>query len=113
MRVSNSKARQYVEKLEEFQGSNTFGKWIPQGGGRVNDKQVYAVYSYGSHFPMYVYDKVENKWIGNKDKYSQSTTRHQSLLRPSSVGIWYNTDELKEVIWHGGLVGTIIERART
>ena len=113
MRVSNNKARDYVNGLHEFQGSNMFGKWIPQGGGRVNDNQVYAVYSYGSHFPIYVWDSTEKKWIGNKDKYSQSTTRHQSLLRPSSVGIWYNTDELKEVIWHGGLVGTIIERART
>ena len=113
MRVSNSKARDYVNGFKEFQGSNTFGKWIPQGGGRVNDKQVYAVYSYGSHFPMYVWDSTEKKWIGNKDKYSQSTTRHQSLLRPSSVGMWYNTDELKEVIYHGGLVGSIIERART
>jgi hypothetical protein len=113
MRVSNSKARQYVEKLEEFQGSNMFGKWLDVGNGRTETNLLYVVYSYGSHFPIYVWDSTEKKWIGNKDKYSRSTTRHQSQGRPSSVGIWYDTDELKEVIWHGGLIGSIIERART
>ena len=112
-RVSNNKARDYVNGFKEFDGSNMFGKWIPQGGGRVNDNQVYAVYSYGSHFPMYVYDKVENKWIGNKDKYSRSTTRHQSQGRPSGeIHVWYNTDDMKEVIWHGGIVGFLINKVQ-
>lgn len=118
MRVSNSKARQYVNNLEAFQGSNTFAEWRIHGSGddqgNHEQKKVYVVYSYGSHFPMYIYDDQENKWIGNKDKYSQSTTRHQSLLRPSEgVEIWLNTDEMRSVVWYGGLVGTIIERART
>ena len=59
MRVSNNKAIEYVEKLEEFDGSNTMGRW-------VGDENLYVVYSYGSHFPMYIYDKEQGKWIGNK-----------------------------------------------
>jgi len=110
MRVSNNKARDFVNSLDEFEGSNTKGMWHSWDEGA---KKLFVVYSYGHHFPMYIYDEEQNKWVGNKDKYSQSTTRHQSLLRPSSVGIWYNTDELQEVIYHGGLVGSIIERART
>ena len=105
MRVSNNKAIEYVEKLEEFDGSNTMGRW-------VGDENLYVVYSYGSHFPMYIYDKVQGKWIGNKDKYSRSTTRHQSQLRPSSVGLWLNTDEMKDVVWHGGLVEHTINKAQ-
>ena len=105
MRVSNNKAIEYVEKLEEFDGSNTMGRW-------VGDENLYVVYSYGSHFPMYIYDKEQGKWLGNKDKYSRSTTRHQSQLRPSSVGLWLNTDEMKDVVWHGGLVGHTINKAR-
>ena len=105
MRVSNNKAIEYVEKLEEFDGSNTMGRW-------VGDENLYVVYSYGSHFPMYIYDKEQGKWLGNKDKYSRSTTRHQSQLRPSSVGLWLNTDEMKDVVWHGGLVGHTISKAQ-
>ena len=113
MRVSNNKARQYVEKLEEFQGSNTKGIWhnwdnIWEGGA----KKLYVVYSYGSHFPMYIYDDQENKWIGNKDKYSSSTTRHQSLLRPSSVGLWLDTEDMQHVVRHQGLVGHTISKAQ-
>jgi len=114
MRVSNSKARQYVEKLEEFQGSNTFGKWLDIGNGRTESNLLYAVYSYGSHFPMYIWDSTEKKWLGNKDKYSRSTTRHQSQGRPSGeIHVWLNTDEVKDVVWHGGLVGHIINKATT
>ena len=105
MRVSNNKAIEYVEKLEEFDGSNTMGRW-------VGDENLYVVYSYGSHFPMYIYDKEQGKWIGNKDKYSRSTTRHQSQLRPSSVGLWLDTDEIKCLVWHGGLLGLTINKAQ-
>jgi len=114
-RVANNKARAYVEKLEEFQGSNMFGKWtINLGNGRTESDKVYVVYSYGSHFPMYVYDAKEQKWLGNSDKYSRSTTRQQSQARPSGqIDVWYNTDQLKEVIWHGGLVESVMARART
>jgi hypothetical protein len=116
MRVSNNKARQYVEKLEEFQGSNTFGKWL-HDSEESKDKiemleKIYVVYSYGHHFPMYVYDKAEQKWVGNKDKYSQSTTRHQSQLRPSSVGLWLNTDEVASVVRSRGIVGYLINKAQ-
>ena len=109
MRVSNNKARQYVEKLEEFQGSNTFGKWHSWG---ESAKKLFVVYSYGHHFPMYIYDEEQNKWVGNKDKYSQSTTRHQSQLRPSEVDMWLDTDEIKEVIINRGMVGYLINKAQ-
>ena len=111
MRVSNNKARDFVNGLKEFEGSNTFGKWIKWVTDDKTD-EIYVVYSYGSHFPMYIYDKEQGKWIGNKDKYSRSTTRHQSQLRPSSVGLWLNTDEMKDVVWHGGLVAHTINKAR-
>lgn len=112
MRVSNSKARDKVNALEAFQGSNMFGKWLEKGNGREVTDKLYVVYSYGSHFPMYIYDDQENKWIGNKDKYSRSTTRHQSQARPSDEITWLDTDAMKEIIWHGGLVGYLINKAQ-
>jgi hypothetical protein len=117
MRVSNNKARDYVNGLKTFQGSNTFAEWRTHGSGDDSGlhehKKIYVVYSYGSHFPMYVYDDQENKWIGNKDKYSQSTTRHQSLLRPSGVEImWLNTNDMQGVINNYGIVGYLINKAQ-
>lgn len=109
MRVSNNKARQYVEKLEEFQGSNTFGKWHSWNEG---ERKLYVVYSYGHHFPMYIYDEEQNKWVGNKDRFSQSTTRHQSQLRPSSIGLWVDTEEMQSIVREQGLVGLTISKAQ-
>jgi hypothetical protein len=109
MRVSNNKARDFVNRLEEFQGSNTMGKWVSYDEGMT---KLYIVYSYGHHFPMYIYDEEQNKWVGNKDKYSQSTTRHQSLLRPSSVGLWVDTDDMQSIVREQGLVGLTISKAQ-
>ena len=108
MRVSNNKARDMVNSLEEFQGSNMFARWL----SKAKDNQVYVVYSYGSHFPMYIYDDKEQKWVGNKDKYSRSTTRHQSQGRPSEVDLWLNTNEMQEVINNYGIVGYLINKAQ-
>jgi hypothetical protein len=112
MRVSNNKARDYVNGFKEFQGSNTFGKWIKWVTDDKTD-EIYVVYSYGSHFPMYIYDKEQGKWIGNKGKYSQSTTRHQSLLRPSNgVEVWYDTEEMLGVVRSKGLLNYTISKAQ-
>lgn len=110
MRVSNNNAIDKVDNLEEFQGSNTFGKWVSYDEGRT---RLFVVYSYGSHFPMYVYDDNEDTWVGNKDKYSRSTTRHQSLLRPSKgVEVWLDTEELKSLVSNKGIVGHTISKAQ-
>lgn len=37
---------------------------------------IYAVYSYGYHFPLAVYTEDE-RWLVNIDKYSPSTTRQR------------------------------------
>ena len=88
MRTSNCNARQYVESKQEFQGNNTFG--IKRNG-------VYAVFSYGSHFPMYVYKS--GRWYRNTDKYSVSTSRHQSQICPLGVKfVERDTEQLKRLI---------------
>jgi hypothetical protein len=91
-RISNSKAKPVVNSMEEFKGSNTFAVW---------KGKVYAVYSYGEHFPIYVYDSLSHAWFGNYEKYSQSTSKHQSQLRPSGDVVYKNTWFLKNVIYDG------------
>ena len=90
-KVSNIKASQYTSQQIEFKGSNTFGEW-------KND--CYTVYSYGYHFPMYVFKG--GKWYENSNKYSRTTSKQQTQLRPYLLNgtsfILKNTDELKELI---------------
>ena len=70
--IANRDASVYVDKRVTFKGSNIFSEW-------KNDK--YIVYSYGKHFPMYIYKG--GVWYANGQKYSASTSRHQSHCMPS------------------------------
>ena len=94
MKLNNTDAGLAARRRQEFTGGNLYGEQV---------NQLYKVYSYGYHFPMYVYDSLAGKWLGNSDKYSRSTTRHQSLCRPSKVDHWMDTTELMTVSHKGGL----------
>ena len=41
----------------------------------------YAVYSYGEHFPVAIRQRTnDDPWLVNEDKYSPTTSRHQSKV---------------------------------
>ena len=96
MKTSNEEAREYVLRKEEFKTST--GTIYGTHNLAAN---TYTVYSYGSHFPMYVYDYTTEQWYGNSEKYSPTTTRHQSICRPYQVVEWYPTDVLASISHHG------------
>ena len=90
VRVANSDCSQYVESLTEFKGSNLFSESKPK---------YYVVYSYGYHFPILLYVRAGATWFINKDKYSRSTSKHQSQTYPY-YGKKVNTNkaELQKII---------------
>lgn len=88
-RTSNARCRWFVTNKIEFTANNIFAKKFANGD--------YAVWSYGAHFPIYVY--ARNRWFGNFEKYSRSTAKHQSQARPSVSSIIYlPTIALKRLI---------------
>ena len=106
MRVTNEEARQYVLRKEEFiTGNKTMFSERCNGHGR----NVYVVFSYNTHFPMYIYDYEAQQWYGNSDKYSRTTSRHQNITRPPNVAQWYDTDTMKYIDQHG-IVGLVERR---
>lgn len=76
-KISNNEIRAKVEFMKEFDNKNSscYGKRLEKAG-------LYAVYSYGEHWPLFVYDWRVNQWYENVDKYSVTTTRHASHTRP-------------------------------
>lgn len=95
-RISNTQAKSYVDRREVFETTNKTMYALQKPESR------YAVYSYGSHFPMYVYDAVAGQWFGNADTYSRTTSRHQSHARPSTDDImWLNTDQMRHLAKYG------------
>jgi len=100
---------------DEFEHSSVEGKWktIWTQNQQTRDFEelcrVYVIYSYGSHFPMYVYDETSQQWLGNSDKYSRTTSSHQSKYRPSEVAKWFDTTALRDIVGLG-YVGYITNR---
>ena len=90
MKIANRNASQYVQNKEVFQGSNMYAKYV---GNK------YVVYSYGNHFPMYVFYHV--RWYRNTDKYSVTTSKHQSQAMPYvDRFVERNTRELRNMIYN-------------
>ena len=79
LKIANNKASQAVADKVEFNGSNTFGRWY-----NGNETTIYVVFSYGYHFPMFAW--IKGVWYENTDKYSVSTSKQQTQLRPGSWG---------------------------
>ena len=104
MKIANKDARQYVQKLQPFQGSNLFAEYFcPDPEGSSEGQNGYVVYSYGRHFPMYICLTIEGEdiWFANRGKYSRSTTRHQSQARPVTDGTqmhWLPTGRMLRII---------------
>ena len=102
-KIANKDASQYVNKCEEFKGSNTFAEM------NINEyykekANLYVVYSYGYHFPMYVFDYTTREWYANSDKYSPTTSKHQSQCRPRfEIAREFNTEDLIDLIETGSL----------
>lgn len=97
-RVTLKTVRAYVQARKIFKGSHLFSMWVSNNS---NQFARYVVYSYGVHFPLYVWDAETNTWYGNVHKYSRSTTRHKSACDPFTVKYWVGTDHLKGIIDFG------------
>jgi hypothetical protein len=82
-RISNKNCREYVEAKKDFKGNNLYG---------INLNGLYVVYSYGSHFPLYVFINDTKKWYENIDKCSSSTSKHKSQSRPLNGEVIFKED---------------------
>ena len=87
IRTPNIRARDVVTNKIPFQGSNTHGEY--RNGS-------YVVFSY-DWYPIFVFK--DGQWFENAQKYSVSTSKQTSQLRPFGGDIIYaSTDKLWDII---------------
>ena len=89
--LSNAETREPIERREIF--TTNAATIFPR-----KTSNLYIVYSWGTHFPMWVYDGDLNQWFGNSDRYSRSTSKHQSLSRPNAQIDMCDTATLQQII---------------
>ena len=94
MKIANRDAREMVQKEHPFEGNNLFAQFHTDG-----DVMWYAVYSYGTHWPLFI--KAEGVWFENEDKYSPTTSKHKSQCHPHTTTFPLSTQWMKVLAEQG------------
>jgi len=90
MKIANRDARQYVQRLHPFEGSNLFAQFRPEGDGLR-----YIVYSYGHHWPLFVH--VNGTWFENVGKNSRTTAKHRTQTHPHQPTLMLSPDRMLQL----------------
>ncbi len=100
--IANGKARECVDKLIPFRGSNLWAERTALDSGFELSR--FVVYSYRYTFPLYVYDKIADQWYENHTQFSSTTSRHRNQCRPTGVKtINLGVGDMEIVARHGGV----------
>lgn len=95
-RVSNKDARPYVQRREVF----TNASYTLSASWHEHKKVPhYVVYSYGEHWPLFVW--CNGVWYENTTKYSASTGRHRTLAHPQCETVKLPLDQIQTLAWGG------------
>jgi len=95
-KVTNIMARPRVQNKESFQGSNLFGQWMTK---RDQPYSRYVVYSYGYHWPLFVYEN--GVWYENADKFSVTTSKHRSQVHPHEDTLPMSVENMRVLVDYG------------
>lgn len=95
IRIANRDARRYVQQRQRFYASNMYATPYGHTG-------LYVVYSFGPHFPIWIWVPGHDIWVGNKDKMSRTSTRHQTQTHPlTDVPVWFDTTAMRALMGAG------------
>lgn len=110
-RPTNRDVGALVAARREFQTGNKtiYAQWITDQSDPEFYRAIYVVFSYGQHFPMYIWDDATMQWYANKDKYSSTTSRHQTHARPPHVDQWFDTEGMQSIVRGIGLPGAVCD----
>ena len=106
-RLANNQVRDAVNERRAFMTNN---QTLYSSSNWREDGSLYIVYSYGTHYPMYVYDNIACQWFGNETKSSSTTERHKTHARPDGDIRWASTDYLRAMILAGSYVNHTAQR---
>lgn len=85
-RINGRQCRSYVKKREPFRNSNgqLYAVWTAAGVAYADTPvgMRYVVYSYGEHWPLFIWDDLTQRWYANSEKYGTTTSRHHSQAHP-------------------------------
>jgi|TARA_R100000458_G_C8206193_1_gene195135 hypothetical protein len=90
-KTSNKNASQYVYKQMRFKANNLSGETVIKNrvdgyGVPFASDKLYVVKSYG-YYPIFIYSFQTEKWYETEDRYSVSTARQMTQVRPTGAQV--------------------------
>lgn len=65
-------------------------------------RRLYVVYSYGEHWPLFIYDRDMGVWFENETSSTVTTNKHRSQARPHNVNpVKLTCAEMKRLVAAG------------
>ena len=80
-KIANYQASSHTRNKQPFMGSNLFAEWRTGKDGHAR----YVVFSYGNHWPLYIWDATTEQWYANFSRYGMTTSKHFTLARPAGL----------------------------
>lgn len=95
VRTINAACRAFVKVRASFTNSNgqLYGTWV--------NPQLYVVYSYGEHWPLFMFSADTGYWYENEDKCTRTTARHHSQAHPHTPTHMRSCSWMKEAVRKG------------
>lgn len=96
-RINGRHSRGYVQRREAFKNSNgqLYAEWLDASHSEENNNSRYVVYSYGRHWPLFIYVPHVNTWFENKDKYGPTTSKHRTFTHPHCDTVSLTCEQMK------------------
>jgi hypothetical protein len=110
VKISNNKARQYVQDCIEFKANNLWSEWVHDEVTDTNQVYTdarYIVYSYDRHWPLFIYEARIDAWFENASKYGTTTSKHKTQSHPHTETRQLHIDDMIKVAFLGGVTGLI------
>jgi hypothetical protein len=104
-RISNGKAREYVQDCKEFKANNLWSEWVHDTNTDIKDAR-YVVYSYDRHWPLFIYEVRIDTWFENASKYGVTTSKHKTQSNPHTGTTHLHVDDMIKVA-NNGVTGLI------
>lgn len=95
--ASNLTARRAIFGIRNPEGAVGYSLYSAEHKNSAGDK-LFVVYSYGPHYPLYLYNETTRTWYVNMDPSSRTTARHRSAASPSGDCVASSTAELKGML---------------
>lgn len=96
MKISTRSCRAAVKARGVFQCyGSLYSEWRKARDGT----RMYVVYSYGEHWPLFVWH--DGTWYENSERYSVTTSKHRSASHPHCDTIPASCDSLKRFVSQG------------